>query len=373
MRTRQPLDETTLLAAWGKPAAAEQKSGETAKRFFQGTRFAYYLPPDGHQRVAAIAPPAAMKEMLSLDGPPPRRKAIENLLHSSDASRHFNLLMAPSYLLTDGKDLLAGELEKLRDPLSRFLDETLQAVLLSVHLGEALFLELRAAGPADKSPLELARLLRARFEQVPEQVENYVASLVPRPYGRLVVNRFPRMVQLASDYTRAGAEDRQAVLRCYLPLNAAHNLLLGAELTLFEQPTASEVAESKPRPASTERTGAEAALQKKISLSFPRDTLERCLEMLAKEIDTEVVIEGRDLQLEGITKNQSFGLDEREQAAGEILQKVLKLANPDGKLIWVIKPKGQSEAIFITTRAAAAKRGDRVPAEFAPETPPKKS
>ena len=148
-------------------------------------------------------------------------------------------------------------------------------------------------------------------------------------------------------------------------------------ISLFEQPSAGGLADSRPRsasdapPASTPR-GAVAALQKKISLSFPRDTLEHCLELLAKEIDTEVVIEGRDLQLEGITKNQSFGLDERDRMAGDILKKVLELANPDGKLIWVIKPKGQAEAIFITTRAAAAKRKDPLPAEFTPPVPRKK-
>ncbi len=86
--------------------------------------------------------------------------------------------------------------------------------------------------------------------------------------------------------------------------------------------------------------------------------------MLSKEIDVDVVILGPDLQLEGITKNQSFGLDERQQPAGDILQKVLKLANPQGKLVYVVRPQGDREAIFVTTRAAAAKRGEKIPPEF---------
>jgi hypothetical protein len=174
------------------------------------------------------------------------------------------------------------------------------------------------------------------------------------------------MVQLLSDFTRAGVEDRQAVLRCYLPGIAAHNLLLGAELTLFEQPTSPGTAEAQPPPVK-DRAGAAAALKKKISLSFPRDTLDRCMEMFSKEIDTEVVIMGSDLQLEGIAKNHSFGLDERDQAAGDILLKILKLANADDKLVYFIKPKGSAEAIFITTRAAAAKRGDPLPPDLAPQ------
>jgi hypothetical protein len=112
-----------------------------------------------------------------------------------------------------------------------------------------------------------------------------------------------------------------------------------------------------------------AALAKPITLSFPRDTLERCLELLAKEIDVEIVIQGADLQAEGITRNQSFGLDERQQPAGEILQRVLQLANPAGKLVYVIRPQADGrEAIFITTRSAATKRGDRLPAELAPKS-----
>ncbi|MBI3837196.1 MAG: protein kinase [Planctomycetia bacterium] len=366
MRLRSAVPAAKLLESWGQPV--ETKVG--AKQVFQTARLAYYLPPQTGERVVAIAPAALMKEMLELEGPPLVRKGIERLLRESDAARHFNLLLAPSYLLTDGKSLLVGDLEKLREPLAQFLDESLEAVLISAHLGDELFLEFRALGPVDQPPENLAKLLHNRLERVPDQVETYVASLQPRPYGRLVVNRFPRMVQLLSDFTRAGADGRQAVLRCYLPSIAAHNLLLATELTLFEEPAAPAIAEPKLPAPFKEPAGAATALQKRISLSFPRDTLEKCMEMLSKEIETEVVILGADLQLEGITKNQSFGLDERDQVAGEILQKVLKLANPDGKLVFVVKPKdGQGEAIFITTRAAAAKRGDRLSAEFSAKSP----
>jgi hypothetical protein len=41
------------------------------------------------------------------------------------------------------------------------------------------------------------------------------------------------------------------------------------------------------------------------------------------------------------------------------------LANPGGKLVYVIKPRdGGHEALFITTRAAAKKRGDALPPGF---------
>ena len=42
------------------------------------------------------------------------------------------------------------------------------------------------------------------------------------------------------------------------------------------------------------------------------------------------------------------------------------LANPAGKLIYVIKPKegGGAETLYVTTRAAAEKRGDKLPPEL---------
>ena len=363
MRLREAPAEATQLAAWGHPAAAEHR----AKKFFENKRFAYYFPPDEAGRTVAIAQPAAMREILELEGPPLVRREIETLLRKTDAARHFNLLFAPNYLLVDGKSLLAGNLEKLHDPLARFLDESLQAVLVSAHLGEELFLELRALPATDKNPQEVATRLRERLDQVGEQVESHMASLDARPYGRMVINRFPRMVQLLSDFTRSGAEQRQAVLRCYLPLNAAHNLLLGAELTLQEQSVVPQL--TTPVASASKQGDAADALRKKITLSFPRDTLERCLEMLGKEIDQEIVILGPDLQLEGITKNQSFGLEELDQPAGEVLRKVLKLANSDGKLVYVIRPKdGRREAIIVTTRSAAAKRGEPLPEEFVRKT-----
>ena len=367
MRLRDSPDEATLLTAWGRPAAVEHR----AKKFFENARFAYYLPSDEAGRTVAIAQPAAMREILELEGPPLVRREIETLWRKTDAVRHFTLLFAPSYLFVDGKDLLAGDLEKLRDPLSRFLGESLQAVLISANLGDELFIELRALPMTDKNPQEVAAGLRQRLEQIGEQVEQHVASLDAHPYGRMVVNRFPRMVQLLSDFTRSGTEQRQAVLRCYLPLNAAHNLLLGAELTLRERPAAARSTTiGEPAPKQDDAIG---ALRKKISLSFPRDTLERCLEILGKEIDQEIVILGPDLQLEGITKNQSFGLEEHDQPAGEILRKVLKLANADGKLVYIIRPRdGRREAIIITTRSAAAKRGDPLPQEFVRKTEPEK-
>ena len=107
-------------------------------------------------------------------------------------------------------------------------------------------------------------------------------------------------------------------------------------------------------------------LQKKTSLSFPRNTLEVSMQLLAEDLQVPITIRGGDLQLEGITKNQSFGLDLRDKPATEILQTIMKQANPDGKLVYIIKPTADSkgEEIFITTRAAVAKNKETLPPEL---------
>ncbi|MGD9721557.1 MAG: serine/threonine protein kinase [Pirellulales bacterium] len=370
-RLASAADEAALLRAWGNPQPAVQESAS----YFQGNGRAYYLPADGAGRVLVVAPPAVVQEVIGRAGEPVLQTSLENLLRTSDASRHVSLLAAPSYLFTDGRELLAGDLAKLRGPLAQMFDMSMRGVLASAHIGEELFLELRALGPSDRRPDEVADTLRTRLAGASEALEQYVASLAPQPYGRLVVHRFGRMVQLASSFTRAAAENRQAVLRCYLPASAAHNLVLGAELTLAEAPagvTPAPAVAGTPMPPAAAANGVATALDRVVSLSFPRDTLEHALELLAADMEVPIVIRGEDLQLEGITKNQSFGLDERKQPAGQILRKVLALANADGKLVYTIKADQQGrETIFVTTRAAAAQRNDPLPAGFERKSPAK--
>ena len=121
-----------------------------------------------------------------------------------------------------------------------------------------------------------------------------------------------------NDFTRTGEEHRQGLLRAYLPLHAGHNLVMATELALFAAPRGVLAWRLEPKFLQRPSGPAEGRSRKSRSAS-PRDTLEKSMEMLGREIDTEIVILGGDLQLEGITKNQSFGLDERDKPAEEIL------------------------------------------------------
>jgi hypothetical protein len=146
------------------------------------------------------------------------------------------------------------------------------------------------------------------------------------------------------------------VLNVSLPRHAGHNIALAGELALAQSPAA--VGLPAAAAAALSPTDANGKLKKKMTLTFPKDTLEKTIQMISDETGVPMEIVGPDLQLEGITKNQSFGLDEQDKTAEQILKVVMQKANPDGKLVYVVTKQNGEEVILITTRAAAQKRGD---------------
>ena len=239
-----------------------------------------------------------------------------------------------------------------------------------------IFLELRVAGPLETPPATEAGQIRQQIGKLPGAIEDFLASIDLDSYGRRILLRFPQMLRVVDEFTRSGVEADQAVLRCYLPAEAAHNLLMGAELALAESATTAKPAsrgegKSAGSLAAGGGTQAESVAQKLkriTTLTFPNENLEKALNLLADDIHVKVQILGGDLQLEGITKNQPIrDLDEKNKPAEEILRTIMRKANSDGKLVYVIKPPpaGGEEELLITTRAAAAKRGDKLPPELA--------
>jgi hypothetical protein len=106
------------------------------------------------------------------------------------------------------------------------------------------------------------------------------------------------------------------------------------------------------------------ALKKKMALTFERNSFEDTMGIVSDEIGVPIEFMGGDLQADGITRHKGLTLDEPEQPAGELIRKILKKADPDGRLVYLIKTKSGTETLVITTRAAAEARGDKLPAEF---------
>jgi hypothetical protein len=376
---KSPLSADALLTKLS--GATPHGVGE--RKYWVADERAYYLPADQEGRVLVVAPPILMGDIVQLAGAtPPLRRDVERLLALTDADRQLTIVVAPNFLFSEGQGMFSGEMARLRGPLFWFLGDGLSGAALSMNWDDNFFVELVAMPTLDVSPEKESAQLVERVRQIPELIEDYVVRLDRQPYGRRVVARFPAMVRKLASYTRSGVDDGAAVLRCYLPVVAGHNLIMGAELTLAESLRESGPAVSN-RVAETASPGAPSVrdlLMRKTSLSFTRDSLEAALEQLSQDIGVEIVIVGSDLQADGITRNQQFGIHLENEPAADILVEILRKANPDKtatsagdprqKLVYVVKPKspGEKEAVFVTTRARASERGDELPAAFRPNT-----
>ncbi len=362
--------------AWGDTKPTEL-DGET---IYAGAKSAYWLPAAEAGRVLVVGPeslfteeliaghrraienrtrPGDWREKLEANLPP----EMEDLVGMLDETRQLTILGSPAYLLHDGRPVLAGPLEKLVEPLGEFFGEQVHAAALSVQCGVSFYLELDCIAPASFPARKLSPALAAKTKALADTVEEYCNALDPHPYGRKLVMRLPRMLGILAANVRVAAEGKGVVVNCHLPEHAGHNLALAAELALEQSPLQAAVA-GAPGPAAGAPQSVGERLKKKISLVFIRDTLEKSIQMISDEIGVPIEILGKDLELEGITKNQSFGLSEQDQTADAILRTILARSNIDGKLVYVIRNRDGMESIEITTRAAAAKRGDTLPAGF---------
>jgi hypothetical protein len=331
-------------------------------------------PPPEHPGVASrvvVCPPDWAPELLdaALESPPLVRD-LERLAARTDVHRIATIVFAPKFFHASGSKLLTGTAAPLRDALSWLLGNDATAVAVSLHWDDNFFVELRATPALNVPPQRLAAKLRDRISQAPSAVEKMILESPQHSYSREVLTRFPAMLRELARYTRSGEEDKLAVVRCYLPATAGHNLLMASELMLAQPLLAPSSGEAPTVPAK------EQGLGRVTSLSFAKESLERAVELLADDIKVPIVIQGADLQLDGITKNQTLDLDLRDQPARQILLQILLRANPDRtatgpsdprqKLVYVTETAedGALRRIIVTTRTASEKRGDALPDEF---------
>lgn len=363
----RPAATTTIesLTAKWRGAQEQQQGNET---FYVLDGRAYYVPTAEQGRAFVIASAAQMQDVFSLSAASgPLSRDLARLTAVSDSDRLFSLLFTTGAMLDDGHELFAAaNFSRLHQALQWFLGNNVKAAGVSLHLADDCYLEARLVGSLEASVQDLTEQIRRRLQELPTAVEAYLATIDLGKHARLILLRLPQMLRFAQEYVRVEANEQQTVINCYLPAIAAHNLVMAAELAIAEQgnggalatnvtPTGKAVDDSGPQ------TIAEK-LKKRISVVTTLNPLDATLKLVAGEIDVGIEILGKDLETEGITRNQQFSLDERDKPADEVLRAIMLKANPDGKLVYVIKPKqpGGPEMIFITTRAAAAKRGDKL-------------
>ncbi len=321
-----------------------------------------------------IASSGLFAELTDLDGSPPLlRRELDSLLAASDDQRQITLLTAPSFLFGEGRELLAGQRKPLGERLVPMLPDEVKGLCLSMNWDDNYFVELLVAPTGGTKSREIAESYAEQVANWPSDAEEAIIGLSAGEYGRRVVARLPAMLRLLSRYTRTDFERTHAVLRCYLPKPAGHSLLMAAELMMAYKSSGPGTVVAATTPAETPTTLAER-LAKSTSLSFDRDTLEMAIKFLSDDSGIPITINGGDLQLDGITKNQSFGIQVENKPVREILVEILRLANPDKtataandpkqKLVYIV---GDNDTLMVTTRAAAAKRGDKLPDVFVAE------
>jgi hypothetical protein len=344
-----------------------QPTPETNEKYFVGGDRGYYAPAAEGGRLFIVAAAAKMPEVLAAgkDKAPLWREMLK-LVRTSDSERLCTLIFTKHALVVDARpELAALDLEPLHVAITALFPEEYRGASLSVHLDERCYLEARLiANPQTTTPEDLAAALRRRMNKMPLDVEEYVSRIGLDPYGGRVLIRLGTMSRFVEEQLRVGIDDDQVVLNCYLPAIAAHNLALGVELATLQRQVDTRTSDDlAPR---VEPKSVAQRLQSPISVVQTGDTLERALQSISAEIGVPIEILGSDLVSEGITRNNRFDLDIQNMPAAEAIRAVLLKASPQGKLVYVAKPKspGGDEVVFITTRAAAQRRGDAFPSEF---------
>ena len=307
------------------------------------------------------------------DEEPLMRREVEQLLETSDADRHVTLIFTPAFLLGDGGSILSGAMSPVRDALLAVARDEWRGAALSLHVGERLFWELRVVGDRSAPPVSTARTLDEEAKRWAESLRSVAPETGYSEHTEQLLSQLPTMIELLGKRTRKGVAQKQAVINGYLPIHAAHNLMLSFEL-LLQEIQAPGVGTAPLAAADEESRTLQEKLQKPVTLVFARESLESAVSLLSNAMGVPITIVGRDLQLEGITRNQMLGLELRDRPASEALVEIVRRANPDTeatgptdarqKLVYVVDQTNQS--IVITTRAAAAARGDTLPDPFTP-------
>lgn len=359
---KEPIDKKTVLAAWGNP----QETPVKGTILYAGGGRAYMIPAAAADKTTVCVPQSMMQD-LTLGGPPPMRNELEKLAEkAADQRAHVCFLFSPNYFFTGGKAIFSGGAERLRDPLDVFLkvDQLAYAPggLALLHLGDDYFYsELRLYSTAEVPGQTLAPNLHKFLDDVPARVFHFYhpsgssaadLGFIPTDFSRPVLARYPKMLDAWIAYAQHGHEGPVAIVNSVLPLGAAHNLALGTQLALRDPGL--NIARPNQTASAAPQTLEEKLKKIKLPLVIPRDAWGRIMIQLTEDYGVDIEIAGGDLELLGITKNQSIGVDIKEPIPlGEVIAAVAAKANPT--LVWVISP--DKKKVIVTTKAMAFQRG----------------
>jgi hypothetical protein len=363
MRTKEPVELDKLT----KAAGLEYRQPGAAKNIVvaaPGKTAAGGKEPAGKQDLSPIDDAMSHERDVVIS-----RREMEALLRVSDNQRHFSMLFSPAFFYGDGRTVWSGLAERLKQPMYEFLEDPLQlqAGMLSFHLDkQAIFLELRLYGNAEKEGVRIASELDQKLKALPGIVDNIVFDRQWSLFSRKIVDRFPAMVRALCETATVGTCEKHAVARSYLPLRAASNLSFATYLALADGGGGGGGGTVAPAKKTTEPQSVAELLKTRKTTLDGQDEFQRHIKALEQEIGVEIEIMGRDLESEGITRNKNTKIAVRDLPVGDVLREMFKMVDPAGRLLYVIKKDaGGKEKIYITVRKKAEERKDPIPPEFA--------
>lgn len=368
--------------------SAAQKIEPGDGQYFQSEPYCYYVPtaPDIDSNTFYVSSPDFLNAVIS-QGQSQFGGSMRRLADQVDSARHVNLFFNPKILSNEqSQALFKGNLEKMRRPLMFFFDERVNGVLLSFHMEDDFYWEMRLDRSPDIEPTELKRSIDEQFRETRDTLVSYVTSLSDSPYWSRVKQRFDNMINYVYRYSRVAVENGETVANGWLPASAAHNLLAATELSLSAAPGMDSVVIVEKSPQTLQEL-----LDKKRNLTITSSPdLVNLLRDLQSEIqddypnlpfDFEIRLMGSDLSEEGITQNQRPGdITMPDNSLAEILTEICFQANPEKnaksprdelcKLVWVIADNPDqpgNKIVLITTRKAVSANGYDLPKAFQPE------
>lgn len=321
-------------------------------------------------------------------GVAPLRRQLEQLLQSTDSRADVTVLFAPSFLFGDGRELISTW-PNLSPMVRDLMDESTQAVSISMFFESQWYLEMRMLNSETRESGRILSQLKTRLEKLPDQMEAAILESPSHPYWRALSQRYPQMLRSLGKFGRFGIEDGQVIANFYLPKEAASNLMIASWMAMAAPPatggsissTSGTKLAAKPQIKSID-----AILDSPISISFGQESLESALQLISSEVADSVLsgesfpmaINGSAFQKQGITQNQQ--IREFKQASvplRTVLTDLVRRANPvttvqsatekDQKVVWVVIDDPNTPAkkkIELTTRTWAETNNVKLTSEF---------
>lgn len=332
-----------------------------------------------------VGPPELVKSVVDVGRGFPVAGALQRLQEFSDQDRHLNLLyLRPSLFNDRGQNWMGANLLDFNRQLSELLPDEVKGGLLSLHIDGGNYIEAVFDRSVDIKVNELKQRIQRGIDLRLQGLFELNRRIPADDHWKAVQRRYEKMISQSLSRVRWGVEDRELIGNAWLPPMASHNLIAASELVAaFRLAAVDPSAQQKAVPQNLAQLLQQT---RDLDIANPPD-----LNVLMSDLETEVksdykalpfkwriILQGADLEKDGITKNQRPGpLKIGQKSFAEILTTIVVSANPDKnisgpedpacRLIWVIAADpdfpGQS-AVLITTRGAAKEKAYQLPAPF---------